>query len=160
MKQFKLIGDEIHQIFSNEKDAMKAYRKEVRDIETYLGENEATLEEELTIKLLFRNLNEETGEKSKWIIFNECTFFIGDYVKDDDTEDADEDDDTEDTDEDNDPDETDEDDDQDDDTDDDQDDDGSKKDLDGLDADEDSIKKPSLGRGSNSSSKKALGSRL
>ena len=35
-----------------------------------------------------------------------------------------------------------------------------KKDLDGLDADEDSIKKPSLGRGSNSSSKKALGSRL
>jgi len=75
MKQFKLIGDGTRQIFSNEKDAMKAYRKEVMGLTTEVDNGELDLTEDFTVKLLYRNVNEETGEKTEWNIYNQCTFF-------------------------------------------------------------------------------------
>ena len=74
MKQFKLIGDGTRQIFSNEKDAMKAYRKEVMGLTTEVDNGELDLTEDFTVKLLYRNVNEETGEKTEWNIYNQCTF--------------------------------------------------------------------------------------
>ena len=96
MKQFKLIGDGVNQIFSIERDALKSYRKEIRELTAELEEGDVALTKDFTIKLLFRTLNEGTGEKTAWDIFNQCTFFAKkDSDEDqDDESDEDQDDDT------------------------------------------------------------------
>ena len=69
-RQYKLVGDGTKQVFSDQRTALKTYRKEIAKFQESLDKEEFTLEDDFTIKLLFRDIDDETGTKTPWNIFN------------------------------------------------------------------------------------------